>query len=110
MQLILHLINKLSEFDKEKDNKYTANHKEYNTNVILFFMYFVILRTCFMVLRSNMGIRFSGESSGITMMNKVFHLFLVLVRIGLTAVCISLAFNEGWWVLENTVAKMFIKN
>lgn len=57
-----------------------------------------------------MGIRFSGESSGITMMNKVFHLFLVLVRIGLTAVCISLAFNEGWWVLENTVAKMFIKN
>lgn len=73
-------------------------------------MYFIVLKTSFNAIKSDMGVRFYGEGSGPAIAQLLYHYFLVAIRIGLVIVCINLASNEGMWILTESLHDMFYSN
>merc|ERR1712166_1714773 len=85
-------------------NAYSMRHMVYNLNTIDFLVNLILLRMLFKVLKSNLGIRFGHTS----IINKIFHYLLVVARIMLTLFCITWTFREGFWILDQTMYRLFV--
>jgi len=83
---------------------------QYNLKTVDFLVALTLLRMAFKVLKSNMGIRFKGDSSGTIIANKAFHWALVAARVALTLFCLVWTIEEGFWIVDQTMYRMFVEN
>jgi len=107
---VIKFIAESPEYTDDPTNAYSLRHMQYNLKTVDFLVTLILLRMAFKVLQSNMGIRYKGHKAAANMANKIFHYILVAVRIVLTLFCVVWSIEEGFWIIDQTMYRLFVEN